>query len=199
MAAAGSHVTGARLAMYNFGLHVGPDGDPRVEGFNSREPANFEAAKRAAGFVGRSGYRGVPGPRSWGRQVFPRFIDGSGFDSGPSSLSLWADVESLMAFAYNGVHADALKNARNWNIKPSWPPLVLWWVDAPGLPDWSDGVERLEYLHDHGSSPKAFTFKEPFAADGEAYATDREKIRQLAESNREGQKDLLAHVLSLKV
>lgn len=199
MATGGSRPVGSRLAMYNFGLHVGADGDPRVEGFVSREPANFEAAARAAGFIGRSGYRGVAGPRSWGRQVFPRFIDGSGFDSGPSSLSLWADIESLMAFAYNGVHADALKHGRNWNIRSTWPPLVLWWVDAHRLPAWSDGVERLEYLHDHGPSPKAFTFKEPFTTDGEAYAIDREKVRQKAESNREGQQDLLAHVLSLKV
>jgi predicted component of type VI protein secretion system len=35
----------------------------------------------------------------------------------PSSLSLWQDIESLMAFAYAGVHAEALKNARNWNHK----------------------------------------------------------------------------------
>jgi hypothetical protein len=55
---------GHRLAIYNFGLHVGPEGDPRVDGFVSREPANFEVASRASGFIGRSGYRGVPGPRS---------------------------------------------------------------------------------------------------------------------------------------
>lgn len=65
-----------------------PEGDPAVEGFVLRETANFEAAARASGFVGRSGYRGVPGPRSWGAQVFPRFILGSGFDSAPSSLSV---------------------------------------------------------------------------------------------------------------
>jgi hypothetical protein len=57
-------------------------------------------------------------------QVFPRFLKGSGFDSAPSSLSLWQDIESLMAFAYAGVHAEALKHARNWNQKGDWPPLV---------------------------------------------------------------------------
>ena len=82
---------------------------------------------------------------------------------------------SLMAFSYNGVHADALKHGRNWNVKPSWPPLVLWWVTEHRVPDWPDGAERLEYLHDHGASPRAFTFKQPFAADGQAYAIDRDK------------------------
>jgi hypothetical protein len=187
------------LAIYNFGLHVGPDGDPRVEGFVLREPANFEAAARSHGFVARSGYRGVPGPRSWGRQVFPRFIEGSGETSGPSQLSLWTDMESLMAFSYGGVHADALKHARNWNVRQSWPPLVLWWVRAGHIPDWEEAASRLEYLHDHGATAKAFTFKEPFTASGEAFAIDRERVRAIAKDNAARQGELLEHVLSLKV
>lgn len=195
MAAAGQY----HLAIYNFGLHVGPEGDPAVEGFVLREPANFEAAARASGFIGRSGYRGVAGPPNWGHQVFPRFILGNGFDSAPSSLSVWKNIESLMAFAYSGVHADALKHARNWNVKPNWPPLVLWWVDGRHIPDWSEGVERLEYLHDNGATARAFTFKKPFAADGEACSIDRQRVRSIAEANSSRQADLLAHVQSLKV
>jgi hypothetical protein len=122
--------SGFHLAMYNFGLHVAPYDAPQVQGFLRREPLNFAAAEKAAGFVARSGYDGEPGPKSWGVQVFPRFIEGSGFDSGPSSLSIWADIESLMAFSYAGVHAEALKNARNWNTRNDWPPLVLWWIEA---------------------------------------------------------------------
>ncbi|PWV98033.1 uncharacterized protein DUF3291 [Hoeflea marina] len=62
------------LAMYNFGLHVAAYDQPEVLGFRLREPLNFAAAERAAGFVGRSGYDGEAGPASWGVQVFPRFI-----------------------------------------------------------------------------------------------------------------------------
>src|SRR5690606_26686818 len=98
---------GHQLAMYNFGLHVASYDAPEVQGFLLRESLNFAAAEKASGFVARSGYDGEPGPGSWGIQVFPRFIKGSGFDSGPSSLSLWADIESLMAFTYAGVHAEA--------------------------------------------------------------------------------------------
>ena len=86
------------LAIYNFGIHLAPYEAPEVEGFRVREPLNFEAASRSSGFVARSGYNGVEGPPSWGVQVFPRFLVGSGHESGPSSLSLWADIESLMAF-----------------------------------------------------------------------------------------------------
>ena len=70
---------GKYLAMYNFGLHVAAYESHEVEGFRLREAANFEAAARAHGFIGRSGYGGEPDAPRWGEQVFPRFIEGSGF------------------------------------------------------------------------------------------------------------------------
>ena len=189
----------ARLAFYNFGLHVGPSESDAVRGFVLREGPNFEAATRAEGFLGRSGYPGMPGTRSWGAQVFPRYIKDSGFTSAPSSLSLWADIESLIAFSYNGVHAEALKNARNWNVKPAWPPLVLWWISAHHRPDWREGTERLEYLDDHGPTPHAFTFKQPYGPDGSAITMDRDRVKELAARNAERQKDLLELVGNLQV
>lgn len=191
--------SGHRLAMYNFGLHVAVDTAPEVQGFMRREPLNFAAAERAEGFAGRSGYRGVPGPRSWGPQIFPRFIKGSGFDSAPSSLSMWHDIESLMAFAYAGVHAEALKNARNWNQKGDWPPLVLWWLDAGQRADWQQGADKLEWLHDHGPGPEAFTFKQAYDPDGEPYSIDRQRVKALVAANAPGQADLLAQVNSMPV
>src|SRR5690606_9202753 len=118
---------------------------------------NFDAAERSEGFAGRSGYPGEPGPRSWGPQVFPRFIEGSGFDTAPSSLSLWTDIESLMAFSCSGVHADALKHASTWQVERRWPALVLWWTAH--RPDWAEAIERFEHLHDHRPGPTAFHFK----------------------------------------
>jgi hypothetical protein len=188
-----------RLALYNFGVPITGFDAPDFVGFLLREPFNFEAAERADGFVGRSGYDGDPGPPSWGRQVFPRFIEGTGFESGTSSLSLWRDIESLMAFSYSGVHADALKNARNWMAERRWPPLVLWWVDDDHIPSWSDGVERLEYLHDHGVSARAFTFKQPYGSDGLPFVVDRARVREIADLNASRQQDLLAAVEAMKI
>jgi hypothetical protein len=187
------------LAMYNFGLHVAAADAPEVQGFVRREPLNFAAAEKAQGFVGRSGYRGTPGPRSWGVMAYPRFLKGSGFDSGPSSLSLWQDIESLMAFAYAGVHAEALKNARNWNTRNDWPPLVLWWVKAGRRPDWEQATERLEWLHDHGVGPHTFTFKEAFSPDGKPLEIDRGRVKALIEANAPGQSDLLEHLKDIPV
>ncbi len=190
---------GKHLAMYNFGLHVGTYESPAVEGFRLREAANFEAAARASGFIGRSGYAGEPGTACWGEQVFPRFIEGSGFQTAPSSLSLWADIESLMAFTYSGVHAEALKHARHWNVRQSWPPLVLWWMDAGVVPQWKDGVERLEYLHDQGAGPTAFSFKQPYGSGGAPGEIDRLRVREIVALNATTQGELLAHVMALKV
>ncbi|MDR6900980.1 DUF3291 domain-containing protein [Rhizobium miluonense] len=187
------------LAVYNFGLHVEAYESPAVEGFRLREAANFEAAARAHGFIGRSGYAGEPGTACWGEQVFPRFIEGSGFQTAPSSLSLWADIESLMAFTYSGVHADALKHGRHWNVRQSWPPLVLWWVEAGAVPWWQDGVERLEHLHDYGAGPRAFSFKQPYGSDGQPLEIDRSRIKEIVALNAATQGELLAHVLTLKI
>ena len=189
---------GHHLAIYNFGLHVDDYDSPRVEGFRLREPLNFEAARRAEGYVGRSGYDGEPGPASWGEKVYPRFIKGSGFSDAPSSLSLWTGLEALMAFSYNGVHADALKHARNWNQRQAWPSLVLWWVREGIQPLWADGAERLEFLHDNGPTPRAFTFKVPFCPDGKAVAIDREEVKAIAGRNAGGQEELLAVANTLK-
>lgn len=191
--------SGFQLGMYNFGLHVAPYDAPEVQGFLRREPLNFAAAERASGFVARSGYEGEPGPKSWGIQVFPRFIEGSGHDSGPSSLSVWADIESLVAFSYAGVHAEALKNARNWNTRNDWPPLVLWWIEAGCRPDWAQAAERLEWLHDHGAGPRAFTFKQAYGPDGAPLEIDRDRVKGLIEANAPGQSDLLEQLKHLPV
>lgn len=189
---------GHHLAIYNFGLHIDDYESPRVKGFRLREPLNFEAANRAEGFAGRSGYDGEPGPESWGEKVYPRFIAGSGFLDAPSSLSLWVSLEALMAFSYNGVHADALKHARNWNQRQAWPALVLWWVAEGDRPVWADGAERLEHLADHGPTPRAFTFKTSFCPDGKAIGIDREGVKAIAARNAAGQEDLLAVAKTLK-
>jgi len=190
---------GHHLAAYNFGLHVDTYESPRVEGFRLREPLNFEAANRAEGYIGRSGYDDVPGPESWGEKVYPRFMADSGFEDAPSSLSLWTDLEALMAFTYNGVHAEALKHARNWNQRQVWPSLVLWWVPEGSQPVWADGAERLEHLHDHGPSPRAFTFKTAFCPEGNPVAVDRDGVKAKTARNAPGQEDLLVLARSLKV
>jgi hypothetical protein len=178
-----------RIALYTFGIFSKPSADPANDGFHARNDANLAAAEAAAGFIARSGYDGDPGPASWGPHAYPRFYTGEGHS--PSTLSLWCDLESPMAFTYSGIHAEALSHGRDWFAKPilpparpAWPPYVLWWVAHDHVPDWREAVERLEHLHDHGASPRAFDWKTPFDADGASCGIDRARVKAQAGRNR---------------
>jgi hypothetical protein len=60
---------------------------------------------------------------------------------------------------------------------------VAWWVEDAQPIDWKEGKARLDHLHNHGSSAFAFNFKNPFDADGNAYAIDRESVKVKAAMN----------------
>lgn len=171
-----------RLAIYNFGMFREPAESPSNQGFHDREPANFAAVERAPGFLGRAGYDDEPDRESWGVRVYPRFYVERGDGSSPSTLSLWANIESLMAFTYSGLHAEALRHASAWFLPKSWPPYVLWWVEDGRRPDWYEAIAKLELLHDRGPSPEAFNFRSPFDEQGRPTIVDKELVRRLAEA-----------------
>jgi hypothetical protein len=181
----------SRIALYTFGIFIKPSADPANAGFHARNDANLAAAEAAAGFIARSGYDGDPGPASWGAHGYPRFYTQHGDAHSPSTLSLWTDLEAPFAFTYHGLHAEALSHGRDWFLrpnpppqKPAWPPYALWWVTPDHVPDWQEAVTRLEHLHDHGPSSRAFSWQTPFDAAGRAATVDRERVRSYAEANR---------------
>lgn len=171
------------LAMYNFNNFREGAEAPVNQGFHDRNSINFEAAEVSEGFIARSGYEDEPGPDSWGEQVFPRFYVENGDGWAPSTLSLWRDLQSLYAFSYSGIHTDALRNARQWFDRHQWPPYVLWWVKEGHIPVWSEGVERLEHLHDNGPSIFAFDFKQAFDPAGNSAVVDHDEVRRLKARN----------------
>ncbi len=170
------------LALYNFGMFRVPSADPVNDGFHHRNDPIFVAVDGRAGFIARSGYDGEPGPESWGKQVFPRFYVDNGDGWAPSTLSLWEDMESLIAFTYSGLHAEAMRHAREWFEKPNWPPYVCWWQAEGERPTWAEAIIRHEHLHDHGPTPFAFDFKTPFDASGASVTLDRDKIKAIRQS-----------------
>lgn len=169
------------LALYTFGQFNEPADDRSNDGFHAMNDPVFEHVDKADGLIARSGYASDDGPSPWGEEVYPRFYQERGDGWSPATLSLWHDMESLFVFTYSGLHAEALKRGREWFQKPAWPPLVLWWHDEDGLPTWSDGVRRHEYLHDHGASSYAFTFRKPFDKDGNPSRLDSARVRALRE------------------
>jgi hypothetical protein len=174
----------SRLALYNFGMFRRPSGDPANRGFHDRNDPNLRAAEASDGFIARSGYPDEAGPPSWGVQVFPRFHVDNGDGWAPSTLSLWQDLASPMAFAYDGIHAEALSRAGDWFVRGHWPRYVIWWVAADHVPDWSEGVDRFEALHDHGPTRHAFDFKHAFDAAGNPVVVDRAAVMRKREANR---------------
>lgn len=179
-----------RLALYTFGQFRELAEHPVNDGFHQRNETNLLAVDVSAGLIARSGYEGEPGPESWGLQVFPRFFIDQGDGWAPSTLSLWENLESPMAFSYTGIHAEALKHGREWFHKPAWPPYVLWWVLPGHTPDWAEAIARHEFLHDHGSTAHAFNFKAPFDELGQRTQIDMEAVKRLSRLNEERQKSL---------
>jgi Domain of unknown function (DUF3291) len=169
----------AQLALYTFGIFSRPADDPANDGFHRRNDAVLALVDKAPGLIARSGYEGDPGPLSWGVQVYPRFYVEAGDGWCPSTLSVWKDMESAVAYAYFGLHAEALSHGREWFRKPEWPPYAVWWIEDGKFPTWSDAVTRHEHLHDHGPSPRAFNFKAAFDAKGCEVTLDRAKIKQI--------------------
>lgn len=167
----------SRIAFFTFGILREPFGHEQVQGFFDRVGPAFAQAESAAGFVDRDR------DASWGPHASPRFYDEKQHAGAPATLSLWADLESVCAFAYRNAHGEAFKKRRDWFLKPEWPTYVAWWVEDDHIPTWVEACQRHEYLHDHGPSPYAFNFKQPFDAKGQSTELDRNLLDQRIAAN----------------
>lgn len=83
------------------------------------------------------------------------------------TLSLWRDIDSVFAFAYAGMHAEALRLRREWTVTSTWPNYVAWWVGDDEEPTWREAARRHESLRTRGPTVDAFDFRAPFDADGQ--------------------------------
>ena len=163
-----------RVALMTIGvLHESP-GDPRVQGFLDRVDANFAAAESSSGFVGRSLYDAEIEAHTYGAATQPADFTCEQYgDRVAQTLSVWDNLESLCAFAYSGIHAEALRKRREWFVHPERPIYVAWWIDDTAIPSWREAYERYEKLRRDGPSPEAFDFKHPFGPDGQPVAIVR--------------------------
>lgn len=158
-----------KIAFYTFGVMKSPIGDPEVQGFLDRAGAVYAAADGSAGFFERSIRDLNTWEHSWGAVVAPQCApEGVGIDQLAMTLSLWRDLESVAAFAYRGLHAEALSKRTDWFKKGAWPGYVAWWVHEEHRPDWREAALRIDRLHSQGSTPEAFNFRKPFDASGAA-------------------------------
>ena len=172
----------AKVAVLTYGRLRETAGHPQVQEFLDRTPHNFDVAERSDGFLGRSGLRTENGTVVWGdRTVFPLNTDME--QPVAATLSLWADLESVVAFAYAADHGEALAKRKDWFIKGDWPATVVWWVDDEQTPDWADAKQRHAHMHARGASAYAFDFKHSFGPDGQEIELDRAKIKAKIQQN----------------
>lgn len=175
----------ARVAFMTTGVLHAPGDDPRVQGFVDRTDAVFALAESGDGFLGRDIPVGTTGERSWGDWAAPAIFQKEA-DAGrmAQTLSLWRDLESVSAFAYNGLHAEALSKRKEWFVTPAWSSYVAWWVDDDHTPSWQEACERFDRLHREGSTSVAFNFKQPFDSNGQVVELDRASIKRMAAQYR---------------
>lgn len=172
-----------RLAVYTFAILAEASDHPRVQGFFDSNAANFAAAEGSDGFIAHSGYPDEPGPASWGEVVYPRFFTGNDEGWTPATLSLWADLDSLAAYVYRGLHGAALTQRRKWFLEPRWPTHALWWVAGDYVPTWAEAVAKHEQLHDQGPSAQVFKLLRAYGPDGRRRQLDRRRIAAKARAN----------------
>ena len=164
-----------RLGFFTFGVLKEPFGDPKVQGFVDRVPDIFDTAEGAGGFVDRSRRVQEGDADRWGEWEVPVFAEGRE-DCAAQTLSVWEDIESVYTFAYQGVHSEALRRAKDWTEEGDYPNHTAWWVDDDHWPTWAEACERHVHLHDNGVTARAFTLREPHDAEGKRMRPDPGKV-----------------------
>lgn len=159
-----------RIAFLTFGLLYESPGHAKVQPFIDRVAGVFAGAQAHPGFVahapGRLNRYGAD-MRDWGeRGAAPFMDDADPARSDAATLSIWEDLDSVYAFAYAGVHLEALQKRKEWFRPPQWPTYVAWWIGDDETPTWTDAFSRLETIYKQGPSPLAFNFKQAFDSAG---------------------------------
>lgn len=148
-----------QLAQVNVARLVATLEDPLLEGFVSGLAPVNAAADEAPGFVWRLQDDGGNATE----------IEAFGWDVGDGvgivvNLSVWVDMEHLIAFVYSDLHRAVLRQRRQWFKPMVESSLACWWIPEGTIPTTDDAEERVKYLRDNGPSPYAFTLREHFPA-----------------------------------
>ena len=154
--------SGFLLAEINVARALMPLDDPRMADFIALIPGVNELADRSPGMVWRlqNEYGDATGIRA--------------FDDNAMlvNMSVWRDFESLREFTYASDHLIPFRARRRWFEAPATPHMALWWIPAGTIPTLQEGKDRLDLVTAHGPTPHAFTFRQPFAADGRPMGRD---------------------------
>ncbi|WP_026423273.1 DUF3291 domain-containing protein [Actinokineospora inagensis] len=136
-------------------LRVPPD-DPRLATFLSVLRRVNRLAESAPGFVWRLP---SPGDRLNGADLL-------GDERMALNISVWESYRVLHDYAYRAEHGRFVRHRREWFERVPLPATALWWIRVGQRPSPADGLARLAYLRANGPSPRAFTVRCRFTAQG---------------------------------
>ena len=141
------------LAQFNIAEAKLDDDSPEMQEFFSNVERINAAADRHPGFVWR--LTDAYGNASSSIRPFSsEFI--------LVNMSVWKDRESLFDYVYKSEHLEIYKRKKEWFRKMPKMHMVMWYVEEGHIPTLDEGMERLDYLNEHGETPHAFTFKSNF-------------------------------------
>jgi Domain of unknown function (DUF3291) len=147
---------GFQLAQVNIARARGEMTDPVMAEFVAQLPEINALADQSPGFVWRlqteDGDATAVRPYEDGRILI--------------NLSVWVDLSALRAYVYRSAHASVMRRRREWFERLERVYAALWWVPAGHRPSAAEAVAWLNHLEQHGPTPFAFTFAEPFGPDG---------------------------------
>jgi len=146
------------IAQINIGRVKAPLEDPVMAGFLSRLDEINALADRSPGFVWRL-------QTSEGNATYFRPYEHD--DRILLNMSVWDSVEALQHYVYDTMHAELLRQRRDWFEKFAGVYVALWWVPAGHIPGIDEARKRLAHLETHGPNQFAFTFKQIFPPDQE--------------------------------
>jgi hypothetical protein len=145
---------GWHLAELNIGRFAAPLDSPGLKDFVDNLDRINALAEAAPGFVWR-----LTGEGNNATDIRP-------FEDDPMmavNLSVWSDLAALGAYVYRSDHVAIMRRRREFFEVPTEAFMALWWVPAGHIPTIAEAIERLQHLREHGPSPFAFSFREPFA------------------------------------
>jgi len=78
------------------------------------------------------------------------------------NMSVWKTIDDLKAFVYKSFHVELIRDREAWFTQLGTAHQALWWIPQGHIPTTQEAKEKLESIRQHGSSPAAFTFGQPF-------------------------------------
>lgn len=142
------------LAQFNITMPAEPLTSPRLAGFVDALDEINALADVAPGFVWRM-------QTEDGNATAIRAFDDERLII---NLTVWTSIETLGDYVYRSGHVGVLRRRREWMEAPTQANQAMWWVPAGELPTVPEAERRLVHLREHGPTPHAFTFREPFPA-----------------------------------